>query len=61
LGVGDSDLFHPDGSNFNLMVDTSVRDGVSGTPSHRSNLCEVELARGFRQELQERVDSNFRM
>jgi len=51
LGVGDSDLFHPDGSNFNLMVDTSVRDRVSGTPSHRSNLCEVELVRGLREEL----------
>ena len=43
LGVGASDPFSPDGPNFNLTVDTSVRDPVSGTQSHRSNLCEVRL------------------
>jgi anaerobic selenocysteine-containing dehydrogenase len=45
LGVGDSDPFNPDGTNFNLTVDAAVRDSVSGTPSHRSNLCEVQLVR----------------
>jgi anaerobic selenocysteine-containing dehydrogenase len=43
LGVGASDPFSPDGPNFNLTVDTSIRDPVSGTQSHRSNLCEVRL------------------
>jgi anaerobic selenocysteine-containing dehydrogenase len=42
LGVGDSDPFNPNGTNFNLTVDATVRDPVSGTPSHRSNLCEVQ-------------------
>ena len=46
LGVGDSDPFNPTGTNFNLTVDATVRDPVSGTPSHRSNLCEVQLVRG---------------
>ena len=45
LGVGDSDPFNPTGTNFNLTVDASLRDPVSGTPSHRSNLCEVRLVR----------------
>jgi anaerobic selenocysteine-containing dehydrogenase len=45
LGVGDSDPFNPTGTNFNLTVDATVRDPVSGTPSHRSNLCEVRLMR----------------
>jgi anaerobic selenocysteine-containing dehydrogenase len=48
LGVGDSDPFNPNGSNFNLTVDTAVRDPVGGTPSHRSNLCEVQLVQGSR-------------
>jgi anaerobic selenocysteine-containing dehydrogenase len=43
LGVGDTDPFSPNGTNFNLTVDATVRDPVSGTPSHRSNLCEVRL------------------
>ena len=43
LGVDYSDPFNPDGTNFNLTVDAAVRDPVSGTPSHRSNLCEVQL------------------
>jgi anaerobic selenocysteine-containing dehydrogenase len=42
LGLGDSDPFNPDGTNFNLTVDPAVRDPVSGTQSHRSNLCEVQ-------------------
>jgi anaerobic selenocysteine-containing dehydrogenase len=50
LGAGDSDPFNPNGTNFNLTVDATVRDPVSGTPSHRSNLCEVQLAREFREE-----------
>ncbi|QOZ47588.1 molybdopterin oxidoreductase [Bradyrhizobium sp. CCBAU 53340] len=50
LGVGDRDPFGPDGTNFNLMVDASVRDPVSGTPSHRSNLCEVRPVREARAE-----------
>ena len=41
LGVGDFDPFDPNGSNFNLTIDVSIRDPVSGTPSHRSNVCEV--------------------
>jgi anaerobic selenocysteine-containing dehydrogenase len=48
LGVGDSNLFDPNGTNFNLTVDTTVRDPVGGTPSHRSNLCEVQLVPGSR-------------
>jgi len=43
LGVGASDPFSPDGTNFYLTVDPAVRDPVSGTQSHRSNLCEVRL------------------
>jgi hypothetical protein len=50
LGVGDCDPFDPNGTNFNLTVDASVRDPVSGTPSHRSNLCEVQPVGGSRAE-----------
>ena len=46
LGVGDSNPFNANGTNFNLTVDAAVRDPVSGTPSHRSNLCEVQLVPG---------------
>lgn len=46
LGVGASDPFSPEGTNFNLTVDPAVRDPVSGTQSHRSNLCEVRLVPG---------------
>jgi len=45
LGRGDCDPFDPDGTNFNLTVDPTVRDPVSGTPSHRSNVCEVRPVR----------------
>ena len=44
LGIADSNPFHPHGTNFNLTVDATVRDPVSGTPSHRSNVCEVRPA-----------------
>src|SRR6266700_583165 len=49
LGVAESDPFNQNGTNFNLTVDVAIRDPVGGTPSHRSNLCEVQLARGFRE------------
>jgi anaerobic selenocysteine-containing dehydrogenase len=48
LGAGHCDPFDPKGTNFNLTVDASIRDPVGGTPSHRSNLCEVQLVRGSR-------------
>jgi hypothetical protein len=48
LGVGDCDPFGPNSTNFNLTVDASVRDPVSGTPSHRSSLCEVRRAQDSR-------------
>jgi anaerobic selenocysteine-containing dehydrogenase len=43
LGIAVSDPFSPNGHNFNLTVDPAIRDPISGTPSHRSNLCEVQL------------------
>src|SRR5579871_950098 len=49
LGVGDCDPFSADGTNFNLTVDPTIRDPVSGTPSHRSNLCEIRLVRESRE------------
>lgn len=45
LGVDDADPFSPNGSNFNLLIDVTIRDRVSGTPSHRSNLCDVQPVR----------------
>jgi anaerobic selenocysteine-containing dehydrogenase len=50
LGVGDSDPFDQNGTNFNLTIDAAVRDPVSGTPSHRSNLCEVQLVRELHEQ-----------
>lgn len=41
LDVPGYDPFAPDGSNFNATVDPLARDPISGTPNHRSNLCEV--------------------
>src|SRR5262249_40119263 len=41
LGAAGYDPFSPDGANFNLTVDATVRDPVSGTPTHRANLCEI--------------------
>lgn len=38
------DPFSPAGSNFNLTVDPAVRDPISGTVSHRANLCQVRPA-----------------
>ena len=37
------DPFSGEGSNFNLTVDPAARDPISGTTSHRANLCEVRL------------------
>jgi len=44
LGAPGYDPFGPDGANFNLTVDPTMRDPVSGTTSHRANLCEVRRA-----------------
>jgi anaerobic selenocysteine-containing dehydrogenase len=44
LGAPGYDAFSPEGANFNATVDASIRDPVSGTPSHRANLCEIRLA-----------------
>jgi len=41
LGIAASDPTDPTGSNFNLTVDAAMRDPISGTPSHRYNLCEI--------------------
>ena len=35
------DPFGPTGANFNLLIGTAARDPVSGTPAHRSYLCEI--------------------
>jgi anaerobic selenocysteine-containing dehydrogenase len=43
LGAASYDPFSPQGANFNGTVDATVRDPISGTPSHRANLCEVRL------------------
>jgi anaerobic selenocysteine-containing dehydrogenase len=44
LGVPGYDPFSPEGANFNRTVDATIRDPISGTPAHRSNLCEVRPA-----------------
>ena len=36
--------YGPDGANFNLLIDRRAIDPVSGTPPHRSFMCQVELA-----------------
>lgn len=41
LGAPGYDPFSGDGSNFNALVDPAVRDPISGTTSHRANLCDV--------------------
>src|SRR5262245_39138887 len=41
LGAPGYDPFGPMGANFNYLIGTSTRDPVSGTPSHRSVLCEI--------------------
>ena len=43
--AGGYDPFSRDGSNYNATVDPAVRDPVSGTPTHRANLCEVRACR----------------
>ena len=35
------DPFSPKGSNYNLTVDPSARDPISGTTAHRSGCCDV--------------------
>ena len=35
------DPFSPQGSNYNLTVDPTARDPISGTTAHRSGRCEV--------------------
>jgi anaerobic selenocysteine-containing dehydrogenase len=35
------DPFSPEGANFNATVDPTVRDPISGTPAHRTNLCQI--------------------
>ena len=45
LDLDGYDPFSRDGSNFNATVDPAVRDPVSGTPTHRANLCEVRASR----------------
>ena len=35
------DPFSPQGSNYNLTVDPTIRDPISGTTAHRSGRCEV--------------------
>jgi anaerobic selenocysteine-containing dehydrogenase len=41
LEIAGSDPTDPAGSNFNLTVDPAMRDPISGTPSHRFNMCEI--------------------
>lgn len=43
LGLPGYDPFSSEGSNFNRTVDFSVRDPISGTPSQRANMCQLEL------------------
>jgi anaerobic selenocysteine-containing dehydrogenase len=43
-GAPGYDPFSPQGSNFNLTVDPSARDPISGTTAHRSGHCEVVRA-----------------
>jgi anaerobic selenocysteine-containing dehydrogenase len=50
LGAVDSDPLDPNGTNFNLTVNAEIRDPISGTPSHRSNVCEIELVRASRDQ-----------
>jgi anaerobic selenocysteine-containing dehydrogenase len=50
LEAVDSDPLDPNGTNFNLTVNAAIRDPISGTPSHRSNVCEIELVRASRDQ-----------
>jgi anaerobic selenocysteine-containing dehydrogenase len=51
LGVSGYDPFSPEGANFNATVDATIRDPISGTPSHRANLCQIRLASAARTTL----------
>lgn len=51
LGVSGYDPFSPEGANFNATVDATIRDPISGTPSHRANLCQIRLASAARATL----------
>jgi anaerobic selenocysteine-containing dehydrogenase len=45
------DPFSPQGSNYNLTVDPTARDPISGTTAHRSGRCEVSrIASGDRSK-----------
>ena len=44
LGAYGYDAFSSEGANFNRTVDATIRDPISGTPTHRANLCEIRLA-----------------
>lgn len=46
LGLSGYDPFSRDGANYNLTVDATVRDPISGTPGHRASLCEIKPAPG---------------
>src|SRR5215468_7531018 len=46
LGAHGYDPFSSEGANFNRTVDATIRDPISGTPTHRANLCEIQLAPG---------------
>ncbi len=41
LGEAAYDPFSKDGANFNLTVDASILDPISGTPEHRANACNI--------------------
>ena len=41
LGAAGYDPFGPMSANYNQLIGTTVLDPVSGTPSHRSYLCEI--------------------
>ncbi len=43
-GAPGYDPFSPRGSNYNLTVDPTARDPISGTTAHRSGCCEVSRA-----------------
>jgi anaerobic selenocysteine-containing dehydrogenase len=45
LEIAGSDPTDPTGNNFNLTVDATMRDPISGTPSHRFNMCDIRLLR----------------
>ena len=41
LGAPGYDPFSPESANYNLLIGTTARDPISGTPSHRAYSCEV--------------------